>query len=128
MGRGRAFIAVLLAAAAACVAPWQLPDRSDAWVRAEEARLATTIEDSGAVLGTPGGSCDARLLNTDPENWFLWVECESRSAGAASMPVVVRGDDVLQPEDGAGYADSVRELFPRELAHAILTDPDRLRP
>ncbi|GAA3695130.1 hypothetical protein GCM10022224_070850 [Nonomuraea antimicrobica] len=44
------------------------------------------------------------------------------------MPVQVDGDQVRKPADGAGYTESVKRLFPRDLADAVLDEPERLRP
>jgi hypothetical protein len=40
----------------------------------------------------------------------------------------VDGDDVRVPEDGGRYDDDVRQLFPDDLADAILSREGRLQP
>ena len=48
--------------------------------------------------------------------------------GGTSAPMRVDGDEVQVPGDGDLYSDDVRRLFPAEIADAILTDQERLKP
>lgn len=90
--------------------------------------MADLLETSGAVLGEPGGRCDVRVLGMEGDTSYAWAECQSRTAGAASVPVRVDGEDIQLPEDGSGYSDSVRGLFPPGLAKAISDREEHLRP
>ncbi len=110
--------------------PYQLPDRNALDVQAEESRLAALLPD---VLLWGPGTCKVRLLGTEGSSSFAWASCKMTPtvdvpSGAVSLPVRVDGDQVRQPVDGAGYADSVKDMFPRRLADAVLHEPDRLRP
>ncbi|WBB69522.1 hypothetical protein [Micromonospora sp. WMMD812] len=109
--------------------PYPLPDRAAADVRAEEERLAGLLP--RPLLDGPG-TCRVRLLGRDGAVSYAWAHCTgpAGAGGAAgvSVPVRVEGDAVGVPEDGAGYPESVRRLFPHDLAEAVLDDPDRLRP
>ncbi|MEZ5310884.1 MAG: hypothetical protein R2735_09895 [Microthrixaceae bacterium] len=99
-----------------------LPDRTDGRVKATETDLAQVI---GAARG--GDDCDVRLLGKSAGSSYVWAECFGAS-GVISAPMRVDGDEVHLPGDGGQYADDVRSLFPAEVADAILTDQERLRP
>ena len=109
-----------------------LPDRTDAGVRREEARLARVLAVSGVVAEGTGIECDVRLLGREAGASFAWAECFGVHPGGirngASVPVRVEGEQVLRPRMGSEYAPSVRELFPPELATVILEDPESARP
>ncbi len=111
-------------------APYPLPDRAASAVAAEESRLAALLPDH--LLWGPG-TCQVRLLGTEGAASFAWATChqaptaDTPSSGV-SVPVRVDGDRVSQPDDGAGYAESVRRLFPPSLADAVLQAPERLHP
>jgi hypothetical protein len=109
--------------------PYPLPDRGTAAVQAEEARLAALVPDK--LLGGPG-TCKVRLLGRDGSSSYAWALCEGTPtagvASAVSVPVRVDGDQVSRPVDGAGYSASVKSMFPRRLANAVLNDPGRLGP
>lgn len=97
-----------------------LPDRTDQ-VRAIEGELSQVIS------AARGGDCDVRLLGEADEASFVWAECFG-SSGGISAPMRVDGNDVELPGDGSQYPDDVRRLFPTEIADAILTDREPLRP
>jgi hypothetical protein len=121
-------VGVLIGVLSGCTgAGYQLPDRNTPAVREEERRLAALLP--GELLEGPG-SCEVRLLGTEGGASFAWATCQMSSApgSGVSLPVRVDGDQVRTPADGAGHADSVRQLFPRDLADAVLQEPDRLRP
>lgn len=128
LARTGVWLAVASTTLAACGSAWTLPDRGRGVVRDEEARVAALLESTGAVLGDPGGRCRVRLLGTEGKTSYAWAKCSSKRFGGASMPVRVDGENVDQPEDGAGYADSVRDLFPDGLADEILDGSERLKP
>lgn len=117
-------VAILAAvvALASCGAPYALPDRGDAEVKAREAELAVVL---AAAHG--GGDCDVRLLGESAGSSFVWAKCLG-PGGGVSAPMRVEGSDVQTPGDGTRYATDVRRLFPAGIAGAILSDPDRLRP
>jgi hypothetical protein len=101
---------------------YELPDRNAAQVKASEADLSQVV---GASLD--GADCEVRLLGESEGSSFVWAEC-SGPLGGISAPMRVDGDNVRIPEDGGGYDDDVRRLFPDDVADAILTDRERTRP
>ncbi|MCW3841508.1 hypothetical protein ONA70_15510 [Micromonospora yasonensis] len=110
--------------------PYRIPDRHTAGVQAEETRLAALLPDR--LLWGPG-TCEVRLLGREDSSSFAWAACEitptaEHPSGGISMPVRVDGDRVRKPADGEGYAESIERLFPRDLADAVLHEPERLRP
>ncbi len=106
-----------------------LPDRRDPLVKAEEARLATLLSADLSILGVPG-VCAVRLLGQQAGASFMWAICRDPEPpnSAASMPLRVEGTKVTVPADGSGYADSVRKMFPADLADFALqhNSPDLL--
>lgn len=124
--------AVTMVAGLACTPGWVLPDRSDPAVQAEEKRVATLLETTGAVLTKPGGECNVRLLGREGTTSYVWALCSrplpGRQEEGVSVAARVRPDGVDLPEDGSRYGDSVHELFPRGLAQLILNDQERLQP
>jgi hypothetical protein len=121
---------VVLLLAVGCAGPdsFPLPDRSDPVVRREEARIAKVVaaDRSGRVLPSTG-TCEVRLLRRVDDVDYAWADCTSAITGV-SLPVRVEGARVQVPEDGSRYDDSLRELFPDDIADALLDDPDRYRP
>ncbi len=115
-------LAVMVMTAACGGASYGLPDRTDDRVKATEDELAQVV---GAARG--GDDCDVRLLAESDGRSFVWAECFGASGGI-SAPMRVDGNKVQLPGDGGLYADDVRRLFPKDLADAILTDQERLRP
>lgn len=103
-------------------ASYGLPDRADDRVKATEDDLAQVV---GAARG--GDDCDVRLLGESDGSSFVWAECFGAS-GNISAPMRIDGDEVQLPGAGNLYDDGVRRLFPAEIADAILTDQERLRP
>ena len=67
------------------------------------------------------------LLGESDGSSFVWAECFG-ALGGTSAPMRVDGDEVQVPGDGDIYSDDVRRLFPAEIADAILTDQERLKP
>jgi hypothetical protein len=111
-------------------APYELPDRNAPDVQAEERRLATLLPDR--LLWGPG-TCNVRLIGREGSSSFAWAECEitptaEHPPGGLSTPVRVDGEEARKPDDGARNAESVKRLFPRDVADAVLNDPERLRP
>lgn len=101
---------------------YRLPDRADDRVKAIEDDLAHVI---AAARG--GDDCDVRLLGESDGSSFVWAECFGASGGI-SAPMRVDGDEVQLPGDGSLYAEDVQRLFPADVADAILTDQEQLRP
>lgn len=111
--------------------PYPLPDRTTPAVQNEEKRLAALLPHH-LLWGT--GTCKVRLIGTEGSSSFAWADCEmtptaeAPTGGGTSMPVRVDGERVTQPVDGAGHADSIKQMFPARVADAIFDDSDRLRP
>lgn len=101
---------------------YALPDRTDDQVRATEGDLSQVVS---AERG--GDDCNVRLLGEADGSSFVWAECFG-SSGGISAPMRVEGNDVELPGAGTQYPEDVRRLFPAEIADAILTDQERLRP
>lgn len=119
----RVLILIVVVLAVSCGgSSYVLPDRTDDRVKATEEDLAQVI---GAARG--GDDCDVRLLGESSGSSYVWAECFGASGGI-SAPMRVDGDEVHEPGDGSQYADGVRSLFPADIAHAILTDQEPLRP
>ena len=102
-------------------------------VAAEETRFAARLEQRARGTGpVPDGGCAVRILRIDGPTTYAWSTCKFRDASGVmsgvSGPVRVEGTDVRSPTDGAGYDDSVRELFPAEIANAIFEDQNSLQP
>jgi hypothetical protein len=119
-----------LAAAASCTSSaYELPAESPD-VRAMEHRLAGVVEPAARaeLRSDAAGSCQLRLLGGDDITSYVWAECRFPIGSALSTPFRVTGEQAEAPRDGNEYASSVSRLFPRDLARAILSDPDRLRP
>lgn len=120
-------LAPVVAMLAACGGGWQLADRSDSAVQAEEARVAALAGAPGAVFGERS-TCEARLLGRIDGASFAWVVCEA-AIGSSSGPIRVDGDRVRAPGDGSRYADDIEQLFPAGLAELILSsEPQDLAP
>ena len=118
---------VVLLLLAGCSATVDLPERTDA-VRAEERRLAAVIEadQRSGFTGQPG-ACDVRLLRQEGDTSWVWARC-TYGEGGLSTAFRVRGPTVTAPRDGAGYADSIREVFPDDLAAMVLEHQDEVQP
>jgi len=101
---------------------YRLPDRADDRVKATEDDLAHAI---AAARG--GDDCDVRLLGESDGSSFVWAEWFGASGGI-SAPMRVDGDEVQLAGDGSLYAEDVQRLFPADVADAILTDQEQLRP
>lgn len=100
---------------------YSLPERTNEVVAAE-ADLAKVV---GTARG--GDDCTVRYLGEDDRASFVWAECAG-SNGAVSGPARVEGDDVEWPGDGSQHAEDVRRMFPKDIADAISSDAQRLRP
>ena len=124
----RSAVCLLVGLALSACAPWPLPDRNSPEVRAEEARLVTVLENSDEVFLKPPGSCKVRLLGSDEAVSYVWGFCKKRGEGTLSAPMRVEAQTVTMPQDGEGFDDDVRAMFPRRLADAILEHEPRLQP
>jgi hypothetical protein len=126
-----ALISLVVALGAGCSSrPVVLPDRTDPEVKAEEARIATMLISGWHLLGEPS-DCKVRLLGQKAKASFVWATCDARdSSSSASMPLRVIGPKVNKPGDGAAFSDTVRELFPADLAEYVIANQDSpsLRP
>ena len=102
--------------------PVVLPDRADPEVKAEETRIATLLNANWTLLGEPS-VCTVRLLGQQSGASFVWAKCDARnSSSSASVPPRVIGPKVNRPRDGAAVSDSVRELFPEDLADYVIAN------
>jgi hypothetical protein len=126
-------VVLALAGAAGCGGQrYEVPERTPR-VAAEEARVAALLErHESESWGGRSGTCSVRVLGMEGATTFAWAHCtfptaESPDAGV-STAYRIDGDEVRGPLDGAGYGDSIRSMFPGELASAVLENPDRLRP
>lgn len=125
----------LLGLAAACsfgTASIALPDRASSAVKQEEARIAAVLaaDASGKLLSRPldgPAECRVRLLRHVGTVDYVWAECTAGQTGV-SVPVRLAGRTVTVPEDGSGYAASLRRVFPSDVAAALLADAERYRP
>ena len=117
-------ISLVLAFASSCSSPPVLPDRADPAVKAEETRLAALLSADQSVLGVPG-VCTVRLLGQQAGASFVWANCDARdSSYGTSVPLRVDGSKVTKPGDGAAFSDTVREMFPEDLADFVLNNQD----
>jgi hypothetical protein len=130
MGALRFILAVSLslASVAGCSSrPPVLPDRASPEVRAEEARVAALLGSETSVVGARS-ACEVRLLRQEAEASFVWATCEAVDPphGGMSAPMRVSGSDITVAADGAAFPQSLREMFPEDLADFVLSNPDSL--
>ena len=120
-----AVLLVLISVTGCSASPPVLPDRAAPAVKAEEARLATLLGADTSILGVPG-VCKVRLLGQQPGVSFVWATCESPDPPntAASLPIRIDGAKLTLAGDGAVYSETVREMFPEDLADLVLNNPD----
>ena len=124
--RSRGFVAAVslgfISVSGCSSGPSELPDRAAAATKAEEARVVTVLSADRSVLGEPG-VCTVRLLGQSAGASFVWALCQAlESSHATSLPLRIDGSKVIKPQDGGAYADSVRTMFPEDLAERILED------
>ena len=126
-----ATVLVLISVTGCSAGPPVLPDRAAPAVKAEEARLATLLGADSSILGVPG-VCTVRLLGQQAGAPFVWAQCVAPGpiGTAASLPLRVDGAKVTMAADGAAYSETVREMFPENLADFVLNNQDspELRP
>jgi len=102
--------------------PVALPDRAAPAVKAEETRIAALLSSNWTLLGVPS-VCTVRLLGQQAGASFVWANCDARdSSSSASVPLRVVGPKVTKPDDGAAFSDTVRELFPEDLADYVIAN------
>lgn len=121
---------VLISTAGCSSNPPVLPDRAAPAVKAEEARLVALLSADRTVLGERG-VCTVRLLGQREGASFMWAQCQALdSQHATSLPLRVDGSKVTRPGDGEAYGETVREMFPEDLAEFVLNNHDspELRP
>ena len=102
-----------------------LPDRAAPAVRAEEARIAALLGADTSILGKPG-VCKVRLLGQEAGASFVWANCDALDPPYTAVSTPLRVDDskVTMPGDGAAFSDTVREMFPKDLADFVLNNQD----
>jgi hypothetical protein len=123
-------ISLVLAFASSCSSPPVLPDRAAPVVKAEETRLAALLSADRSALGVPG-VCTVRLLGQKAGASFVMADCKARDSSYSTYgPKRVEGSKVTKPGDGAAFSDTVREMFPEDLADFVLNNQDspELRP
>jgi hypothetical protein len=123
-------ISLVLAFASSCSSPPVLPDRAAPVVKAEETRLAALLSADRSALGVPG-VCTVRLLGQKAGASFVMADCKARDSSYSTYgPKRVEGSKVTKPGDGAAFPDTVREMFPEDLADFVLNNQDspELRP
>jgi hypothetical protein len=128
---------LMLVSVSACSSPPVLPDRSAPAVKAQEARLAKVIGADPLMVGGPA-ACKVRLLGQQGGAFFVWADCTAvapiqpgdLSHTSTSAPVRVDGSKVTMPADGGGYSESLRKIFPTDLANYVVDNPSspELRP
>lgn len=128
-----AWFALTAAALAACSSETFEPPTRTPDIAAEERRVAALLEQPARGAGPVArGGCSVRILGIDRTTTYAWRNCEFRDPSGVSSgvsgPVRVDGTVVRSPADGAGYDDSIRELFPVEMTDAILEHRSRLQP
>jgi len=127
---GATGLALLSAAAlTACSGHSYQPPARTSQIVAEEARVAALIErhESGLFDDRPG-TCAVRVLGMQADSTYAWADCTYPPNGGLSAPFRVDGHAVRNAQDGSLYSDSIKEMFPADLAQAVLDDPERLRP
>lgn len=102
-----------------------LPDRTALAVKAEEARIAALLGADTSILGEPG-VCKVRLLGQEAGTSFVWANCDALDPPYTAISAPLRVDDskVTMPGDGAAFSDTVREMFPKDLADFVLNNQD----
>lgn len=121
---------------ASCSNPVALPDRSDPGVQAEEARLAELLEATDDFWPPQPRRCSVRLLGQEGTTSYVWAHCEGPEVDAdgqserpaGSLPLRIDGELVSEPRDGSLYVEDVAEMFPADLAEAILDGDQRVFP
>ena len=103
----------------------ELPDRAAPAVKAEEARIAALLGADTSILGEPG-VCKVRLLGQKAGASFVWAECDALDPPYSAISAPLRVDDskVTMPGDGAAFSETVREMFPGDLADFVLNNQD----
>jgi hypothetical protein len=107
-------------------ASFDLPERDEHVISLEQ-RLGTLIEKSQRGTNSPG-QCTVRVLGEQKDTVWVWANCRWLPAGAVGGPFRIDVKTVTPTKDGSEYDDSVRKLFPYEMAEAILHDAERLQP
>lgn len=105
-----------------------LPDRSDPKVHAIEVEVAEAVGGYASNADDGPAGCEARLLLDDATGRGAWVRC-STGVSRSSYPVLIEPDGTVRvPQDGEGYPDDVREMFPAWLADRVLRQDPGLKP
>ena len=120
---------VSAAALSACSGPSYEPPARTSDVLAEEARVASLVErHESELFDDRPGSCAVRILGMQADSTYVWADCTYPPNGSLSAPFRVDGRAVRNVQDGSLYRDSIEEMFPADIAEAVLDDPERLRP
>lgn len=127
---------VVGALVAGCSSPVALPDRSDPEVQAEEARLTELLEATDDFWPPQPRKCSVRLLGQEGTTSYVWAHCTGPEIDAdgqlerpaGSLPLRIDGDLVSAPRDGSLYGDDIGEMFPADLADAVLGRDQRIFP
>lgn len=125
-------LCVLLSACSSGNPSFSLPNRSDAGVKQEEARIAAVLaaDTSGQLLSQPlpgPASCKVRLLRKVGSTDFVYAECTAGQEGF-SFPLKLAGGAVTIPQDSSEHASSIRRIFPPDIGAALNADEGRYKP
>lgn len=133
IGAASLVVAVVVTVATIALAPTTRSDLPDAMRWELDARVATVLEGDPTFDQPPGmaaagpSTCTAAVFGVAPRDArnvadvttaYAWIECHWPPSTAVAMPIALHFGPppaYETPRDGAGYTDSIREIFPREL-------------
>ena len=98
-------------------------------IRVEETRVAALIEraERSGFSQSPG-RCDVRVLGMREGQTYVWADCSWKQGGGGfSGPRRIDGQTVVAPGDGAAYGASIRRDYPKDIAEAVLHEPETVR-
>lgn len=136
MSRRIAAVVLVATVVGGCSETVDLPDRTDPAVQAEEARIATVLEFTDDIWVPQPRRCSIRLLGHEGAISYVWANCEGPEVLADGQlerpaqggPMRIDGDRVSEPRDGGLRGSDIRDMFPAELADAILAGHEGIYP
>jgi hypothetical protein len=114
--------ALVLLLLAGCGGP-DLPDPGDSAVKAERERVRELLRHGTWLSGA--ADCDLQVLRQEGATTWVWAHCESLDGGhqqGFAGPVRIDGEAVRLV--GEPYEESLRDLFPEDLADLVITTDD----